>query len=291
MPKAMPRVCLRKGSLSEALRVKHPYFRHAVETRLVFVGDWIPQKDFAMRHPKLAGFIIGVVCGFAASIATGGDLITTLESELIDLNDNPVTVAPVQPPTGSSAITTDSPAHYDPLPRRLLEMDRYERMAMEPYPNYDRMPRHEQAEIYARQFEYMRNRQPNFSPEVLAEIRYSAARQPSSEGNRRPSVETARRPEYNPSHTPSAAGPGSSIYDTMKYMYKPAPPKKPKQKDVDINAIPGPWGSGVKAPEPVPEDTVYPEYSVNPDGSIRFEKRMETMREGWNARSIVEGVR
>lgn len=255
-----------------------------------------------MRHSKSSFFLTAAVAiCFVVSGVGAGDVITTLEGELISLDSGPVTVAPTQPDYTAGTVTESQVSYYDRLPQTLAEMDQYERLAMEPYPNYDAMPLHQKAETYSRQFEYMRNRKPNFSPEIVMAIRESLTRQPSSEETpvrRTPDADSQysytpvapRRPEYHPAGTPSAIGPGASIYDTMKYMYNPPPPKKPRQTEVDIETIPGPWGTGAKKPAPV-QETVQPDYSIGPDGNIRFEKRMDSMRGGWNAKSIVEGRR
>lgn len=65
---------------------------------------------------------------------------------------------------------------YDVLPRRLAEMSRYDRIAMEPYPDYDKMPLHEKERLYTRQFIFMKNRRPVYSPETLAAIQRSESR-------------------------------------------------------------------------------------------------------------------
>lgn len=65
---------------------------------------------------------------------------------------------------------------YDILPRRLAEMSRYDRMAMEPYPDYDNLPLHEKERLYTRQFIFMKNRRPVYSPETLAAIQRSESR-------------------------------------------------------------------------------------------------------------------
>lgn len=65
-------------------------------------------------------------------------------------------------------------ASFDPLPRKLADMDQYDRIAMSPYEEtYNTLPLHERAELYARQFEFMRDRPPAFAPADVEAIEAS----------------------------------------------------------------------------------------------------------------------
>lgn len=255
-----------------------------------------------MRHAygKMLAFA-GIALAIGCVRAGAGDIHTTLEGELIDMGGQ-VAVTPTQPTPGAPAtLAGEAPAYYDVLPLRLLDMDRYERIALEPYPDYDRMPLHEKAAIYSRQFEFMRNRKPNYAPDVLAAIQASeegrpAPRQPARARRQPPpSAAETRNYAYENREAPPQTPDGNvSIYDTMKQMYKPPPPKQAKPKE-NLSAIPGPWGTGVQEPEPVPvdPDTIHPDYTVNPDGTIQFgrDARMETLRDTRSLRDMVKARR
>lgn len=85
--------------------------------------------------------------------------------------------APASSPPARTALPQQPPPQpaqsYDPLPRRLADMSRYDRIAMQPYPDYDALPLHEKERLYTRQFVYMRNRRPLYSPETMSAIRRS----------------------------------------------------------------------------------------------------------------------
>ncbi len=144
---------------------------------------------------------------------------------------------------------------YDPLPSSFAALDRYDKIALQPYRDkYDLMPYHEKARVYAQMFEFMNDRKPNFSPAVLDRIKQSEE------------ISSAR-----------------SSLKAREFMYKAAP--KPREKvpetPPDPNAailakIPMPW----KAPEAEEEEM---EEALPPPGEESY--RMESLRYGgWNVR-------
>lgn len=154
---------------------------------------------------------------------------------------------------------------YDPLPMFFVEMDQYDQIAMEPYrEKYDGMPVAEKARLYGRQFEFMHGREPNFDPAVLNAVRRAATE-------------------------------SRSTYAAKTFLYKPATPKPPRpQKKSEeeqagevLETLPGPWESMREAEPEVVEEMVEPRrqgYRVD-------ERRMETLRQGWNAIDVIRGAR
>lgn len=101
-----------------------------------------------------------------------------------------------------------APASYDALPRAMADMDEYERIAMSPYRDrYDVLPLHERAELYARQFEALRDRPPRFSPEDSEEIRASREN-------------PVAPPDAAPPAPPSAPAPSREL-PTTRYTLRP----------------------------------------------------------------------
>ena len=141
-------------------------------------------------------------------------------------------------------------------------MSRYERIALQPYPEYDRLPLAEKARLYSQQFAQLHNRPPVFSPQTLSDIRNENA------------IEERRRNFYKP------------------------PAEKMVAKDIDLSAIPGPWTLN-KAPEPMASITHTPShplqqgYSVSSDGDATPERdgRFETLKNGYNLRGAIRNGR
>ncbi len=148
---------------------------------------------------------------------------------------------------------------YDILPMFFADMDRYDQIAMEPYRDtYDAMPVGEKAEAYGRQFAFMRDREPNFNPAVINAVRRSAARK-------------------------------ASAYEAKRFLYKPATPKPPRPTEEEqtgevLKGLPGPWEANQAAAE---EETKERRRS----GYRSDSRRMETLREGWNAVDVLRGAR
>lgn len=105
-------------------------------------------------------------------------------------------------------------AGYDPLPTRFADMDQYDQIAMEPYKDrYDSMSVDEKVRAYGQVFEFMRNRPPRFSPEVMAAAeRHERLRQ------------------------------SRSAFETRQHLYR-APPADPARSEARVlGGLPGPWG-------------------------------------------------
>ena len=172
-----------------------------------------------------------------------------------------------------------APEFYDALPMRFGDMDRYDQIAMEPYRDrYDALPVAEKVRLYGRQFEFMRNRKPNFHPDVLSQVdMYDQALE------------------------------ATNAIEAKKFLYKPPTPKKkrpPKPpeperspEEIALEALPGPWEQNRPAPEPEPiveePDEDDPGYVVKPDGTLARpdDLRMENLRQGWNAVDVMRGLR
>ena len=125
---------------------------------------------------------------------------------------------------------------HDPLPSRFAALNKYDKIALEPYRDkYDDMPLHEKARVYSQAFESMNNRKPNFAPDVLARIDQS-----------------------------EKGAEARSAYEMKKDMYKPAPePRERRSSSADPNArmlsaIPVPWAEPA-TPEPQAEAEPPPE--------------------------------
>lgn len=183
---------------------------------------------------------------------------------------------------------------YDVLPLTFNEMNQYDQIAMEPYRSrYDKMSLAEKADVYGRQFEFMRNRRPNFEPGIMGAME---------------------------SYQEAKNAPSSSAYEAKQFMYKPATPKQrvaPRRRPVErreqpavapaaeearppglLDALPGPWERmPVEEPEPqyaeAEEYFEEEEYDPEPQGPQypRDDSRMENLRRGWNARDIMRGSR
>lgn len=188
---------------------------------------------------------------------------------------------------------------YDPLPLTFAEMNPYDKIAMEPFRNrYDSMSVAQKAAVYGRQFEFMRNRKPNFDPDLLDSWE-SEDFEPS-----RFSTDPIDSHSYQPAKPVSA-------YEAKRNLYKPATPKKrrPKPKPRPdpqhsqqpdrpahlLEALPGPWEK-VEAevePEPEYEEEFEEDFDSDPDTPTyqRDNPRMENLRRGWNAADIMRGVR
>ncbi|MCD8351133.1 MAG: hypothetical protein LUC93_11040 [Planctomycetaceae bacterium] len=136
---------------------------------------------------------------------------------------------------------------YDQLPLSFEEMDEYDQIAMEPYRDrYDTMLLAEKAKAYAVVFEFMRDRPPNYPPEVAGEVeRYDAAAN------------------------------AESAYEAKQHLYKAPPPPRQSRPGITrsegqlLKALPGPWE---KAAEEEKEAERYQ------SGGL-----MESLRYGFNA--------
>ncbi|MCD8138352.1 MAG: hypothetical protein LUE17_00990 [Planctomycetaceae bacterium] len=135
---------------------------------------------------------------------------------------------------------------HDPLPLTFAEMDEYDKIAMEPYKDrYDDMLLAEKAKAYAVVFEFMRDRPPNYPPEVMAEVeRYDAA------------------------------ATAESAYEAKQHLYKAPPPREHKpgitrSEGQLLKALPGPWEKA----------------AVEEQESERYQSSglMESLRYGFNA--------
>ncbi len=111
---------------------------------------------------------------------------------------------------------------HDQLPLSFDEMDEYDRIAMEPYKGrYESMPLGEKASAYAVVFEFMRDRPPNYPPEVReAMARFEESRQ------------------------------SQSAYEAKRHLYKSAPPKRESagpagQEGTLLRGLSGPWEKAV----------------------------------------------
>lgn len=143
---------------------------------------------------------------------------------------------------------------YDALPRQLSELPEYFREAMEPYEDiYDDLPLNEKAELYAREFEELRGREPVFSPLTLEEIETAIKKQ-------RPPEKYVRYEERR-----------------RRLMYNEAPRRRSKIDGVDMTAIPGPWEKNRK-PEPEEEEE---EDDFFDENRPRPGTRMDSLRRGW----------
>lgn len=169
--------------------------------------------------------------------------------------------------TGGRVAVDD--AEYDQLPMWFDDMGKYDQIAMEPYRDkYDAMPVGQKARVYGPQFEFMRGRKPNFHPDVMAQM---------------DQLETAE----------TADGPVSS-FEAKQYLYKPVQPKKRRpgisaSQEELLGALSGPWE---KAPPAEVADSE-PDRSAGPQpaGRRRPDRRMESLREGWNAADVLRGAR
>lgn len=176
-------------------------------------------------------------------------------------------------------------SEYDVLPMRYADMNKYDKIAMEPFRNrYDSMSVAEKAEVYSKQFEYMRNRKPNFDPAIL---------------NSMDALEESKA--------------ATSAFDAKRHLYKPAVPKKRRPRPTPapepppqpaerqpanlLEALPGPWES-MAPPEPPPEpEPPEPEFEEEfieepsgpeyPDDHLR----LENLRRGWDAVDVLRGRR
>lgn len=185
---------------------------------------------------------------------------------------------------GNAVLAQDGGGEYDPLPLSFDEMNRYDQIAMEPYRSrYDAMSMAEKADVYGKQFEFMRNRKPNFDPAIMSMME---------------------------SYQEAKAAP--SAYKAKQFMYKPATPKrrlpKPRQPPPEaaaaeprrpanlLEALPGPWEQAPQPePEPEPEEIVEAE-ELEPEQPSGPEYpqdglRMENLRRGWNAIDVMRGSR
>jgi hypothetical protein len=148
---------------------------------------------------------------------------------------------------------------YDPLPMFFEELDEYEQIALEPYrETYDTMPVAEKATVYGRQFQFMNDREPNFNPAVLNTIRRAALAK-------------------------------QSTYEAKRFLYKPATPKAPlptekEQTGEVLKGLPGPWESN-------PPEAAEERKEERRGGYRSDNRRMETLREGWNAIDVLRGSR
>ncbi len=160
-----------------------------------------------------------------------------------------------QTPDNAGRRRQEERRRHDPLPSSFSSLDSYEQIALEPYrEQYDRMPYHEKADVYSRMFEFMNNRKPDFSPDVLERIRHSG--------------ET-----------------GGSRAAAWESLYKGAPPprgKTAKNPDAEIlDAIPMPWKN--REPEEASGEEARPAQEEEED------HRMESLRYGrWNLRREAE---
>lgn len=167
---------------------------------------------------------------------------------------------------GRSASPDDG--DYDPLPMWFDEMGKYDQMAMEPYrQRYDAMPVGEKALVYGPQFEFMKGRPPRFHPDVVAQMNQFEA-------------------------TETVDGPVSA-FEAKQYLYKPAEPKKRRpgisaSEEELLGALPGPW-ERAKAAEAAEGEGA--RKAAAPPGGRRTDRRMESLREGWNAADVLRGAR
>lgn len=152
-------------------------------------------------------------------------------------------------------------AGYDELPRRLADMDEYDRRAMEPHKDtYDSMSVAEKARAYGMAFEIMHNRPPRFAPEVTAAL--------------------ARSKRADEARESSGATEPESAYAAMQRFYKKPPPDGPSQTTGKVlRGLPGPWGEAPAAPsygDDEPDD---------PDAGAVMESLRPRKRSGSRARN------
>lgn len=187
---------------------------------------------------------------------------------------------------------------YDPLPLRFDDMNQYDKIAMEPFRNqYDSMSVAEKAAVYGKQFEFMRNRKPNFDPDLIAPWEVEAAASASS----------LTRPVDPYRQAPARISP----YEAKQQLYKPATPKKRRPKPRPrpepepqparppslLEALPGPWEREMESesePEPELEFEEFEEEGDFDPGTPEYPRdnpRMENLRRGWNAADVMRGVR
>lgn len=167
----------------------------------------------------------------------------------------PAAPAPAPVPMTTAPRVIGTPARpvrsgYDQLPRRLADMQQYERIAMQPYPDYDSLPLAERARLYSQQFALLHDREPVFSPGIIAEIEAS--------------LSTVRSRED---------------------LYKPPGNNRSR---VNLDGISGPWSGGLAGGSSgtVRNDG---SANAEGRATLGREPKMETLRGGWSLRGAIGG--
>lgn len=114
------------------------------------------------------------------------------------------TTQPKPSPLSATAERAPQTATHDILPATFAAMGKYDKIAMQPYADtYDSMPLKEKALTYARQFERMHGRNPNFPPEVAVVMN----------------------------------GSSRNIYEAKQYMYKQSSPSSIGNDDIRFETL------------------------------------------------------
>lgn len=221
---------------------------------------------------SITGLILGIV--FFAGTIHGQDGLTN--DMTVDGGRRARAPQRQNPPPPARQTANQRQTHanndIDVLPMRFADMNQYDQIAMEPYRDkYDSLPLVEKADLYAKQFEFMRNRPPRFEPEIMSLL--------------------------NSYSSPEGSKTAASAYRAKQHLYKPATPKAPtarstreqasRQRPDGMPVLSGPWSSEPATPddsEPETPPPATPRYSS--DGT-----RMENLRRGWNAADVMRGSR